>query len=873
MRKQILLSLLIILTTALHGQRLLPKGVVPIGPASPNISFLLKDRKNILWEGATGKDMITYRKGNGLRQFKNNQWISIDTVGIYTDVLEVDTLLYFATSDGLMQYNGLQFKLDKGIKRVTSLAYFENKLMIGTEGNGLYEKTNTGFKRDSIKINGRFYDSIYCMTTKGGVLWIGTSNGLVKYDGSQFSQYSLPITNTKDWKYNNNQRSIKSIQIDADDRVWVLNKNYNDSIDCIYVFENGGFQSGRNHYESQCLTKVLFPYSANKLALDKSGHVIIGMGWGVLRLGKDSITSYLLDFPIFDRDYSKVNSSAYYSYADRDGIIYTNLYNFGYVTIDNDKFDNRELLADGRMAINRMDINDIKATISNVGIHFPVGNFKNPTLNLPNFEIPSIGCATPVFSGAIWMGGKDDNGDLHVSAETYRQSGYDYKPGPIDLITKVYDSLANVKYNKIWRMDRQTIDQFLKNRKRPFYIIPKSILEWPAHGSNNFDWHMAPFVDVNQNDLYEPEKGDYPKIKGDQMLWWVFNDLGAHTESKGKALGVEIRGSCYAYSYRDLPTTDTNAIINRTLFFDYQIINRSETDYNDFYVGLWTDPDLGNYVDDYLGVDSINNTGYCYNGDNYDEGRMGYGKNPPVFFCKMLNKKINSFFYYNNNSDPINGNPDKPAEYYKYMTKQFLFKTKEYKWVKTKSGKDTIISFLRPLGRICKDTMFIYTDGNSASDRRLLMSSYLPSFKKDSIYDIEFAYTLLHDPNIDFLTQACDMPINTMRRIQNWYDHHSFPSKPYYGTQLNTIQNLNSNLEVYPNPTNSSILVNSSIENNSIISFELTDMNGKVLCSKSDFDTEGYFHQSIEMSNYSIGLYFLLLKTNNGQLSKKIIKL
>ena len=268
----------------------------------------------------------------------------------------------------------------------------------------------------------------------------------------------------------------------------MLNDNSIDTIDCIYVFENGQFQSGRDHYATQCLTKNLFPYCGRNLGLDKSGHVIIGMGWGVLKLGKDSIENYLLEFPYIDRDFAKTTAYDKLCYADKNGLIYTNIYSFGYVKLDISQFDINELLKNGRMALNRIDINDIKATISNVGIHFPVANFKNPTRNLPNFEAPSVGCATPVFSAALWMGGKDAKGNLHMSAETYRKTGFDYKPGPIDLITKVYDSITNSKYNKIWKMDRQTIDEFLKNSKLPFYIIPKSILEWPAHGTDNFDW-------------------------------------------------------------------------------------------------------------------------------------------------------------------------------------------------------------------------------------------------------------------------------------------------------------------------------------------------------------------------------------------------
>lgn len=81
--------------------------------------------------------------------------------------------------------------------------------------------------------------------------------------------------------------------------------------------------------------------------------------------------------------------------------------------------------------------------------------------------------------------------------------------------------------------------------------------------------------------------------------------------------GLEIRGQAFAFS-------TTNEINNMT-FYRYQIINRSSTSLNETYFGAWVDPDLGNYVDDYVGCDVTRGFGYCYNGDADDDGALGYG--------------------------------------------------------------------------------------------------------------------------------------------------------------------------------------------------------------------------------------------------------
>ena len=65
-------------------------------------------------------------------------------------------------------------------------------------------------------------------------------------------------------------------------------------------------------------------------------------------------------------------------------------------------------------------------------------------------------------------------------------------------------------------------------------------------------------------------------------------------------------------------------------FYNYKIINRSTLPLNDTYFGQWVDPDLGYYLDDYVGCDVSLGLGFCYNGDAEDEGASGYGFNPPA---------------------------------------------------------------------------------------------------------------------------------------------------------------------------------------------------------------------------------------------------
>ena len=51
--------------------------------------------------------------------------------------------------------------------------------------------------------------------------------------------------------------------------------------------------------------------------------------------------------------------------------------------------------------------------------------------------------------------------------------------------------------------------------------MPSSIANWPAHGEEGYSYFLAPFKDVNGNEVYDPENGDYPyyDINNDLCPW------------------------------------------------------------------------------------------------------------------------------------------------------------------------------------------------------------------------------------------------------------------------------------------------------------------------------------------------------------------
>src|SRR5262245_33435069 len=74
-----------------------------------------------------------------------------------------------------------------------------------------------------------------------------------------------------------------------------------------------------------------------------------------------------------------------------------------------------------------LDLNYVKARIHTANYRFwdVYGNHTNC------YEVPKGKGTHAQFCNSIWIGGFDAQGLLHVSANTYRQTGSDFWPGPL----------------------------------------------------------------------------------------------------------------------------------------------------------------------------------------------------------------------------------------------------------------------------------------------------------------------------------------------------------------------------------------------------------------------------------------------------------
>jgi hypothetical protein len=321
--------------------------------------------------------------------------------------------------------------------------------------------------------------------------------------------------------------------------------------------------------------------------------------------------------------------------------------------------------------ISHVEINNVRATILGNGSCYVLQNHDSvagaPYNICSTWEVPNGSGKETLHQHSLWCGGLDSNGNLHLSALRYGNNGQDYWMGPLKTANASVDLMTSLRFHHVWCITRAEIDQFIANHGSIGYIIPDDILSWPAHGSAGYAANLAPFVDVNGDGQYNPADGDYPDIKGDQCLFFIFNDsYDEHNETHGAKLGLEIHGMVYAFNAQD------DEALNNTVFVNYKLCNRSSNNYSDVYVGLWNDWGIGCGDDDFVGCDVLRNSCFAYNGTPIDSCSepIAYNDNPPVQVCTILSGPDGmrlSGFVCHDDSDGGTGYPRNAQEYYNLL--------------------------------------------------------------------------------------------------------------------------------------------------------------------------------------------------------------
>jgi hypothetical protein len=299
-------------------------------------------------------------------------------------------------------------------------------------------------------------------------------------------------------------------------------------------------------------------------------------------------------------------------------------------------------------AYDYINVNSILMWVSNTGD----GSY-NPTTKGAGFEWPAGSGKTAIYEdGFIWGGlnrSLPDSTQIQAGGSKYSRG---LQAGKI-LENGHADDPNNPRYRvyKVFK-DWQNLSPA---PARDAY--QKDYDEWPVEDG-------APWIDVNGDGLFT--RGiDKPNILGDEMLWSVANDLDSSRTKRlfnSSPLGIEQQTTVWGFA--------SNNDLTNIVYKKVRLINKGSSLIDSMYISIWSDPDLGFAVDDFVGCDTTLDLGFSFNASNFDNV---YGEAPPVVGYAFIKapgnnrgKKMTSFRPYLLGSFPYEP-PPVPELIYNYL--------------------------------------------------------------------------------------------------------------------------------------------------------------------------------------------------------------
>lgn len=436
-------------------------------------------------------------------------------------------------------------------------------------------------------------------------------------------------------------------------------------------------------------------------------------------------------------------------------------------------------------------------------------------------------------------------------------------------LSNIYSNEFAKKYDRVWKVKQADIEYHNQHWYEANYSAPIDILEWPGNGSivNGEPQIIAPFHDVNGNNIYEPQFGDAPEIKGDEAAFYIVSDgrevSPTYLDSNFGNTVSNLEMSVMTYLFQN----STNAALSNSVFTDYRIVNRDETPLNEFYFGMHTDFDVGTSYDDFIGCDSTRNLVFGYNADDFDEpssSSYGYANEVPACGYRFLNRSVTSSVYCYNSSNPVYGGPNSNEQAYRVLQGKRI------------DGS----SILNPITQ--QQTSFMYSGevgvpgvwneenvGNTGGDRRMIVSTFVGDLQPNVPICISVARIVGSD------TLSAGSPsLNAVYKMKQYSDEvQQYYDQYLQTTDCNQLVGVEEESEdaygvnVYPNPSSDRVAVQTT--RSSICKVELFNPIGSLIYSESGLEVGAVI---IDVNALATGLYSVRVYLNDGTIEvRKII--
>ena len=309
----------------------------------------------------------------------------------------------------------------------------------------------------------------------------------------------------------------------------------------------------------------------------------------------------------------------------------------GYQSVDT-HLENRD---NNSPAISVLNINNIAYWIGKDGAYTTSGSENYVQADYPKFTGGFIYADGMLWGAKVKNDGQPEQ-QVRVGGSTY---GHGLKAGRV-----IIDANGNVlgsdhpENNHVWRVRRDWDIADLSADAAVYFNISISDISAQeietVRGQYEYDWMNwpaawgAPYEDVDNNGIYDPSV-DVPGYPGaDQTIWIVANDVPDIVDENGNyletqntsnnaygsdAIGMELQLTIWGYAFNAADPLGNSIFKKATMKYTGLPGGPSEAIMDSVYVTQWSDPDIGDMTDDFVGCDVDLSFGYGYNSSSSDD--------------------------------------------------------------------------------------------------------------------------------------------------------------------------------------------------------------------------------------------------------------
>lgn len=384
---------------------------------------------------------------------------------------------------------------------------------------------------------------------------------------------------------------------------------------------------------------------------------------------------------------------------------------------------------------------------------------------------------------------------------------------------------------------------------------------WPNSLLGNSDQGAPVYYDSNSSSWK-------PLDFGSQTMFYSYTDSYAesHINYFG-GMSLPLKADIKQLNF----SVDMPGALGNTVFSQYTIINRSADVWNDLYITLWSDDDLGDGEDDKVGCDSSLGLGYTYNSENVDPV---YGTAPPAVgflllkgaylysgssndtavFCRNKQKTTLTgyrdlgmkSFNFAINGDPTNSDPNNCFETYNLLKGLYLDGNTIY-------HPDGFVTTLPFSGDPISNTGWVAPYG---ADFRLYVTTGPVNMNPGDTQIIVTAQIIGRGINNK---KSIDVLKTYSREIKDYYancystDPMGISEEHNYAVKFSLEQN-------YPNPFNPVTVIKYSIPFESMVTIKIFDITGKEVYTMNGSRIPGSYETRFDGSNLASGVYFYTIQ-------------